>query len=369
MSAFQVLGPGMGWRSLNPPLEGSQSPSSLASDLPRNAGRHDPTDAAGSRCSARPFAQQTTIGAISLVIFGALSQSLACHPRSPTSHPASRDAAKNDAARSNQLVASAVPTPPEAATTPPATLLNEPERESRAQPVARERATKAASIADASWSDLPVDGFQPALLWYRATAPVLVVTHGAGGFAEWHCQHFHQIFAGKVTLLCPRGKPIFTRDTAQGFYYPDHLALRREVHAVIARYEAVVSDSGRPYAYAGYSQGATMGALALSGDGAMFSRLLLVEGGYGDWYDSLIARFKKSGGQAVVVICGTKQCHERAHAAIPRFARAGLAFKTATARGAGHRPDGAVEKVTLEHLGFLFDGDARWAEAISDLQR
>lgn len=246
-----------------------------------------------------------------------------------------------------------------------------PELASSAKHLAVEQDPRQAApgIADGSWFDLAVEGFEPALLWYREHAPLLLVTHGAGGFAEWHCQRFHRLFAGKVTLLCPRGKPRFTQDPAQGFYYPDHLALRREVHAVVARYEALMSNSGRPYAYAGYSQGATMGALALSEDGSIFSRLLLVEGGYGDWYDALIARFKKSGGQAVVVICGTKQCHERARAAIPRFTRAGLAFTTATAHGAGHRPDGDVERVTLEHLGFLFEGDARWSEALPETIR
>lgn len=225
------------------------------------------------------------------------------------------------------------------------------------------------SVADATWSDLPLEGFEPALLWYRRQAPLLVVTHGAGGFAEWHCQHFHRIFSGTVTLLCPRGKRRVTRDPSQGYYYPDHLALRREIHAAVERFEAVTAHegAGRPYAYAGYSQGATMGALALAEEGDLFSRLLLVEGGYADWYEALVHRFKNSGGQAIALICGTKSCHEHARAAAPRFQHAGLEFRTATAHAAGHRPDGEVEKHTILALPFLFSTDPRWAAALSKL--
>lgn len=217
---------------------------------------------------------------------------------------------------------------------------------------------------EAKWAELAVPQFEPAVIWYRPSAPVIVIAHGAGGEAEWHCRHFHRIFAGRVTLLCPRGKRIAFKDETRGFYYPDHFALRREVHALVDQFERLVpsAESQRPYVYAGYSQGATMGALAFAESGSLFSKLLLVEGGFADWSNLLVTRFRKSGGQAVLIVCGTKLCGQHAQTAEGYFRKAEVRFRTVWAKGAGHRPDGPVDRLTVAHLPFLLEGDARWGE-------
>ncbi|HMA93153.1 MAG TPA: hypothetical protein VKP30_10735 [Polyangiaceae bacterium] len=221
-------------------------------------------------------------------------------------------------------------------------------------------------IPEATWTEIAVPQFEPAVAWFRARAPVIVVTHGAGGEAEWHCRHFHRIFSGRATLLCPRGKRIAFKDETRGFYYPDHHALRREVQAVVQQFEQLVPGVGsaRPYVYAGYSQGATMGALAFAEAGSLFSRLLLVEGGFADWSNLTVNHFHKSGGQAVLIVCGTKACGQRAQVAESHFRKAGVRFRMVWAKGAGHRPDGPVDLLTVTNLPFLLEGDARWADLI-----
>lgn len=212
---------------------------------------------------------------------------------------------------------------------------------------------------DSVWTELPLEGHESAVLWYRSGAPVFVVTHGAGGHAEWHCEHFHRLLEGRATLVCPRGKRRFARDPSQGYYYPDHIALRREVLAAVGKLESLASNA-RPYVYAGYSQGATMGALAFADSGGIFDQLLLVEGGFADWSSGLVSQFQRSGGQAVLWICGTASCNKHARAAARRFTGAELRAKVSYARGAGHRPDGAVGQILSDSLPFLLEGDARW---------
>lgn len=212
------------------------------------------------------------------------------------------------------------------------------------------------------WSELTLDEFEPALLWYKNSAPVFVITHGAGGHAAWHCQHYHRLLDGRATLICPQGKLRHAKEPALGYYYPDHLALRREVLSAVERFEALAPQTlaRRPYVYAGYSQGATMGALAFAEHGELFSQLVLVEGGFADWSDALISRFRATGGGGVLFICGTKQCATQATSAAGRFVAHGLKSSAFWAKGAGHIPDGAVGQTLSEHLGFLLDLDPRW---------
>jgi pimeloyl-ACP methyl ester carboxylesterase len=162
--------------------------------------------------------------------------------------------------------------------------------------------------------------------------------------------------------LCPQGKRLHAKDPAQGYYYPDHLALQREVLGAIERFETLVvpPDATRPYVYAGYSQGATMGALAFAQHGGLFAELVLVEGGFADWSQALVNQFRESGGKAVLFVCGTKHCATQAAGAVHRFTKSGLKAKLARASGAGHVPNGAVGQALSSSLGFVLEGDPRW---------
>lgn len=220
----------------------------------------------------------------------------------------------------------------------------------------------ASRLSESAWTMLPLPSFEPALLWYRAGAQLFVITHGAGGEAKWHCEHFNRLLNGKASLLCPQGKRRYARDPTQGYYYPDHFALRREVMEAIARFEATLAsaNAARPYVYAGYSQGATMGALAFAQHGQLFSQLLLVEGGYADWSQALVTQFQQSGGKAVLFVCGTKPCATKAEGAVHRFTTSGLKAKLTWSKGAGHVPNGAVGQALSNSLGFLLADDPRW---------
>jgi predicted esterase len=212
------------------------------------------------------------------------------------------------------------------------------------------------------WQELVLEGFESALVYYQPGAPKWVITHGAGGRAEWHCENYRQILGGSTTLICPRGKRRHVSDPSRGYYYPDHLSLEREVYAAISTFEARFEPRApqEKYIYSGYSQGATMGLLAFSNSGDTFSYLVLVEGGYADVSFGLATKFHTSGGIGVLYICGTTRCRDQSRAAVVQFKRAKLAAESHWVKGAGHRPDGPINKALVSALPVVLSTDPRW---------
>lgn len=213
--------------------------------------------------------------------------------------------------------------------------------------------------------DLEVPGFEPALVLFPNTdraLPLVVVTHGAGGQAEWHCEHYRSMLKDSVVLLCPRGRRMVSHDPAQGYYYPDHLALTKEVLAATEALRAIAKDRllPAPAVYAGYSQGATMGVLGLAEHADQFSRLVLVEGGFGDWSTRMVDSFRAGKGSHVLIVCGTKSCNSKGKAAVSLLVKAGIRAELRHAKGAGHRPDGPVEEELLGGLAWLLADAPGW---------
>lgn len=195
------------------------------------------------------------------------------------------------------------------------------------------------------------------LVWVPNTQeprPLLVVTHGAGGGPDWHCDRWSQIVEDQMFVLCLQGKPM---GYAGAFYYPNHNELERMLKAALAkvheRYEGQLL--GQDAIYAGYSQGATMGSLMIHRFGELFSGLLLIEGGFKYWSVTMAQRFRRSGGQRVFFACGTLGCNRSATRAAQWLTRAEVQAKVSFARGAGHTPAGRVGELAASGLGWLRD--------------
>lgn len=211
---------------------------------------------------------------------------------------------------------------------------------------------------------LEVPDFSPAVVLFPsgvAQAPVLVVTHGAGGTPEAHCDLWSRISKGKAILLCVRGRarsPLAT----DGDYYPDHPTLERETFAALAALRARFADriADGPVFYAGFSQGATMGALMLVEHASEVTRLVLVEGGFSDWNVARARDFRARGGERVLFVCGRKECAEPARNAAHWFKEAGVAAQVEYVQGAGHSHDARVEARIAALYPWFTEGDARW---------
>ena len=216
-------------------------------------------------------------------------------------------------------------------------------------------------------SSLAIDHFEPAVLRWAATearAPLFIITHGAGGLAQWHCQHYAALLGPASTLLCPRGKRMFASEPERGYYFPNHVVLGEEIRgardAILRHYAARIREEA--VVYVGYSQGASMGVLVVAEHGDWWPRLLLVEGGYDSWSALLSKRYAASGGHRVLFVCGTAHCRDRARASASLLERAGVAARLRVASGAGHRPDGPVAAAVRDGLRWLLDDDSAFSQ-------
>lgn len=220
--------------------------------------------------------------------------------------------------------------------------------------------------------DLPVQGFRSSVvsLPIGATSrrPILVATHDAGDRPEWQCHVWRGIVKNRGFVLCPRGYPTnpYVPPEHTGFFYTDHHSLGREISraidALVARFPDHV-DKSAP-AYAGFSQGAIQGAILLPNHPARFSRAALIEGGYGffqEWNIPVSERWKKNGGDRVLLACGRLKCAEQARTTAYYMRRGGLVPRVLYVEGAGHSYGGAMEQRVKESFEWLIEGDPRWS--------
>ena len=203
---------------------------------------------------------------------------------------------------------------------------------------------------------LPVPGFLDAVVALprsSAPKPLAVATHGAGGGPEWPCHAWGQRLAGERVVLCLRGKAISAREN-YGFYYPDHHALGAELAAAVAACRAAMPSrlTDAPILYTGYSQGASMGSLALAEHGAHYPYLVLTEGGFKEWSAQNARRFAQSGGKRVLFVCGGRGCRDHAVKSARMLESAGVATRVEHVPHGGHTDDGAV--------GARLDATYRW---------
>ncbi len=194
--------------------------------------------------------------------------------------------------------------------------------------------------------------------------PLLVATHGAGGAPEHHCLAWREHLGQRGIILCPRGAMIDKRYGADaGFYYPNHFELEKEVLAALDSFEAAYGERVLPggHIYAGYSQGATMGALMLPKHAQLFPRLILIEGGFSEWDLRGARSFKQNGGERVAFVCGNTGCKRSADRSAGILKRAEVATSTRHAVGGGHTYLGAVAREVHAAFTWLTQDDPRWS--------
>jgi len=218
----------------------------------------------------------------------------------------------------------------------------------------------------AHFEALPVPGHLDAVVALPAATgrqPVLFATHGAGGAPEHHCAAWRQQLGQHGIIVCLRGAMVNKLIGPEaGFYYPNHHALEKELIATLDSFETAFAERILPesYVYAGYSQGATMGALMLPPHAGRFRRVLLVEGGFDDWALASARRFAQSGGQRVAFVCGVAACNRGAERSAQILARADLLALRKHAPGAGHTYLGAVADRIQEALPWLLEDYPGW---------
>lgn len=186
----------------------------------------------------------------------------------------------------------------------------------------------------------------------RTPLPLVVSAHGAGGSPEWDCGWLTTVLPEPAVQLCLRGIPMGRGGNS--FYYPEHHSLGRWLKtsrdAVSEEYASRLTSA---VVYVAYSQGATMGALALQSAEPAMPHLLLIEGGTDGWTIDRSRHFVQNGGRRVYFACGTSSCHTKAKAAAARLRDAGIEAQVRYAKGAGHTPLGEVSDLVRDGFGWL----------------
>lgn len=220
---------------------------------------------------------------------------------------------------------------------------------------------------------LPVPGFLSAVLVLPATReprPLLVVAHGAGDKPEWQCEWWSAALGARAVVLCLRGSAMYPRDPRTGFYFRDHHALGREIDASLA---AVQTHRERiapgPPVFAGFSQGAIMGALVAQAKAPLFSRLILIEGGYDEWNVASGRSVARAPDARVLFACGQEYCASRARRSMGWLARAGVNVRLEHAPRAGHTYAREVGERVIAALSWVVEGDARWRLPVTSSRR
>jgi predicted esterase len=214
---------------------------------------------------------------------------------------------------------------------------------------------------------LPVAGFGPAVVSIPPTSvgrPLLVVAHGAGGQPEWHCDLWSHLVGARGFVLCPRGRRIDRRVSysTAGCYFPDHHFLTDVVNAsrasLVAAYPGRVDADGA--VFAGYSQGATMGALMVAKVPEEFPRALFIEGGGAQWNVPIGMEYRRGGGQRIAFLCGVAGCAAHASAGQRWLGQANVAARAVHVAGAGHTSGGVVAEKLPALFEWLVADDPRW---------
>lgn len=206
-----------------------------------------------------------------------------------------------------------------------------------------------------------------------AKARLAVIAHGAGERPEPHCEHYARLLGDGFLLVCTRGHPNNRHlpELERGYFYDGHPRLGRELAATFALLEREAPFAGHVELegalYAGFSQGATMGVLALHEEpelAARFGALLLIDGGTGDWTVALAERMAARGVR-VALVCGVATCRETARRTEPWLAKAKLDARVRLT-SAGHVLGGAVEEEVRALLPWLLAHSAPRSGAASD---
>jgi predicted esterase len=235
----------------------------------------------------------------------------------------------------------------------------------RSEPASPAALGAPAGLAADGTRALEVPRFLPAVVSFPKSdswpQPTLVAAHGAGETPEMHCALWRSIVGDRGVIVCPRGQPM-KQGRDDGFFYPTHFALEREVTAALKalaeRYPKHADTA--PATYAGFSQGANMGALMLVERGRELPRIFLLEGGSGDMNPTRGKRFKKTGGKAAAIVCGRPKCASQARRNAEHMRKLGLQADAYYVEGAGHSNFDMMFPTLKQAWLRLIKDDPRW---------
>jgi pimeloyl-ACP methyl ester carboxylesterase len=186
--------------------------------------------------------------------------------------------------------------------------------------------------------------------------PVVIVIHGAGDRPERQCRGWRHATNEYPFIICPRGRAAPRYTHIGGAHLLEHID--GALQALAARYPDYV-DTHNPL-LVGFSLGAAqVTALAVQFP-SRFPRIALVEGATTAWSGARVSAFLQGGGQRVLFGCGQDGVRDRAERTAKRLTGLGLDAHVVFVN-VGHRFAPSLQDAVRSELGWLVEGDERWA--------
>lgn len=188
--------------------------------------------------------------------------------------------------------------------------------------------------------------------------PVVIAVHGAGDRPDWACSEWRAIFGPRPFVVCPRGAPT----GGGGFVWHSADALEKAIARATSQVEAKYAPylAAGPRVYAGFSQGAILGASIVERAPETYPYAVFLEG-LGDVAATHFARsFATRGGRRILLACSQAGCEAPRNAAKRTLERGGIEARVVYAGNIGHTVNGDVIAAMREALPWLLEGAKGW---------
>ncbi len=230
-----------------------------------------------------------------------------------------------------------------------------------------ERVRELPPLVAESWRiELAVPDFNPAVvsvpLGARTPRPLVIALHGHADRGEWQCGTWTGITSAHAFVLCPQGRKLPGGGANERYTYAGATETERELRAALKALKSRFREhlASGPVILAGYSLGASHAARIARQEPSYFSRLVLIEGAYGQWSAGDAAIFAKGGGQKLMMVCAQTACANGAERAVLFTKRARADAELVFPGQLGHVFDGRVASAIKSRLPWLVAGDERW---------
>jgi hypothetical protein len=159
--------------------------------------------------------------------------------------------------------------------------------------------------------------------------------------------------------VCPRGATVSATSFAWSSSDALRTAIGRALEATRARFGAYLAEG--PRVYAGFSQGAVLGASIVEGAPDTYPYAIFLEG-LGDVGARRFTRaFHDRGGKRLLLACSQTGCEGSRRAPLQGLTRAEIDAKLVYAGPIGHTVNGPVIGALRAEIPWLLAGDSTWA--------
>lgn len=204
----------------------------------------------------------------------------------------------------------------------------------------------------------------------RERRPIVVGVHGAGDRPDWACSEWRAIFGPTPFIVCPRGGGLGGAGAGRpaSYAWSSREHVERAIEAALAEVKRRYPDHlalDAPRVYAGFSQGARIGAEVVARAPDVYPFAIFLEG-LGDVRSPSFTRpFHDRGGRRLLLACSQRGCAASRQLAARALTEAKVSSRVVDAGPVGHVVNAPVIEALRREVPWLLEGDPSWAPTIA----